>query len=84
MCVLSRDVLQTLVEGSNYVRPIHYLDDAYYGQIMDRYGVLIVEDKKLISVIQLSLNEVVNGSYAAVHRYSPVDLIVIDSFLKRK
>ena len=84
MCVLSRDVLQTLVEGSNYVRPIHYLDDAYYGQIMDRYGVLIVEDKKLISVIQLSLNEVVNRSYAAVHRYSPVDLIVIDSFLKRK
>ena len=84
MCVLSRDVLQTLVEGSNYVRPIHYLDDAYYGQIMDRYGVLIVEDKKLISVNQVPLIDLLRGNYAGVHRYSPVDLIVINSFQKKK
>ena len=84
MCILSRDVLQTIVEGSETVRPIHYLDDAYYGQIMDRYGVLIVDDKKYISVNQLPLNEVLNGNYAAVHRYSPVDLIVIDSFQQGK
>ena len=84
MCILSRDVLQTIVEGSETVRPIHYLDDAYYGQIMDRYGVLIVDDKKYISVNQLPLNEVLNGNYAAVHRYSPVDLIVIDFFQRGK
>ena len=84
MCILSRDVLQTIVEGSETVRPIHYLDDAYYGQIMDRYGVLIVDDKKYISVNQLPLNEVLNGNYAAVHRFSPVDLIVIDSFRQGK
>ena len=84
MCILSRDVLQTIVEGSETVRPIHYLDDAYYGQIMDRYGVLIVNDKKYISVNQLPLNEVLNGNYAAVHRFSPVDLIVIDSFRQGK
>ena len=84
MCILSRDVLQTIVEGSETVRPIHYLDDAYYGQIMDRYGVLIVNDKKYISVNQLPLNEVLNGNYAAVHRYSPVDLIVIDFFQRGK
>ena len=84
MCILSRDVLQTIVKGSETVRPIHYLDDAYYGQIMDRYGVLIVDDKKYISVNQLPLNEVLNGNYAAVHRYSPVDLIVIDFFQRGK
>ena len=51
---------------------------------MDRYGVLIVNDKKYISVNQLPLNEVLNGNYAAVHRYSPVDLIVIDFFQRGK
>lgn len=79
MCILSRDVLETIVEGSETVRPIHYIDDTYYGQIFEAYNVTIIDDTKWIEVNQLPMNEILKTTCAAVHRYSPVDLLALDA-----
>ena len=70
---------KTIVEGSETVRPIHYIDDTYYGQIFEAYNVTIIDDTKWIEVNQLPMNEILKTTCAAVHRYSPVDLLALDA-----
>ena len=77
MCVMSRDVLETIVKGSEMVRPIHYIDDTYYGQIFEAFNVTIIDDTKWIEVNQQPMSKVLNTTSAAIHRYSPVDLLAL-------
>lgn len=84
MCIFSKSVLRKIVKGAEMIRPIHYLDDAYYGQILNYYNVDITDEKNLISVNQLPLRDVVKGNYIAVHRFTPIDILTVDLILNKQ
>lgn len=77
LCIWSRDVLERVVIGSSFVRPIHYVDDVYYGQIFKHYNLSLTQDRGLIQYAQIPFSSYLGYHVVAAHRYSPVDLIAI-------
>ena len=77
LCIWSRDVLQTVVTGSSIVRPVHYVDDVYYGQIFKYFNLTLTNDERFIKYSQIPFSPYLGYQVAAAHRYSPVDLVAL-------
>ena len=85
MYLWSRDIFPLIIEGSTFIKPIHYIDDVYLGQIMFHYNISLVDHKSRMSssVIKLdaSLKTKMTGKIA-VHGYSPLELLLLWRLLK--
>ena len=75
--IWSKDILQLIVNAFHIVRPIHYIDDVYYGQIFHEYNISLKKAYNTIFWDQAPLSVDLWRKKAAAHRYSPVDLIAI-------
>ena len=75
--IWSSDVLEKVINASNVIRPIHYIDDVYYGQIFRHYRLAITRDRGYLYWDQIPISNLFFTHVAAAHRYSPIDLKVI-------
>ena len=80
--IWSKDILQLVVNAFHTVRPIHYIDDVYYGQIFHQYNISLKKAYNTIYWDQAPLSVDLWKKKAAAHRYSPVDLIAISILSK--
>ena len=80
MYLWSRDIFPLIIEGSTFIKPIHYIDDVYLGQIMFHYNISLVDnrDRMSSSVLKLdsSLKAKIVGKFA-IHGYSPLELLLL-------
>lgn len=79
--IWSRDILDIIVRESNHVRPIHYIDDVYYGQIFHARNITLKKAYNTIHWNQAPLSPSLWKKRAAAHRYSPVDLVAISKLM---
>lgn len=77
LCIWSRDIVELIVSGSSIVRPIHYVDDVYYGQIFEYYHIPLTRDLKRLKVVQIPISSYLGYRVVAAHRYSPIDIVAI-------
>ena len=75
--IWSTDVLGKVINASDVIRPIHYIDDVYYGQIFRHYKLRITPDRGYLYWDQIPISNLFFTHVAAAHRYSPIDLKVI-------
>lgn len=75
--IWSSDVMKKVINASNIIRPIHYIDDVYYGQIFRHYKLKITRDWGYLYWDQIPISNLFFTHVAAAHRYSPIDLKVI-------
>lgn len=75
MYIWSRDVVETVLNGTEVVRPIHYIDDVYYGQIFQKNNLTLRTDYKNLYWYQIPMSQKLWRRVVAAHRYSPIDLL---------
>lgn len=84
--IWSRDILDLMMDGINHVKPIHYIDDVYFGQILHYYNVSLERSEHTYrSPLPLSQN--ISNEWqnvVAIHGYTPVELLCIDALLRNK
>lgn len=75
--IWSKDVMEKVIEYSKVIRPIHYIDDVYYGQIFRYANLTIRTDRGYLYWDQIPVSSRFFRNVVAAHRYSPIDLMVI-------
>ena len=82
--IWSRDILDLMMDGINHVKPIHYIDDVYFGQILHYYNISLERSEHTYrSPLPLSQN--ISNEWqnvVAIHGYTPVELLCIDALLR--
>ena len=85
MYLWSRDIFPLIIEGSTFIKPIHYIDDVYLGQIMYHYNISLVDNRNRMSSSTIKLDASLKAKMAgkfAVHSYSPLELLLLWRILK--
>ena len=80
MYIWSKDILEMIVNDSNYVQPIHYLDDVYYGQIFHERNITMQDCYINYDILPSPLKDLYiekNTNIIAIHRIANIDLLTI-------
>lgn len=84
--IWSRDILELMMKGIEYVKPIHYIEDIYFGQILYFYNISLGRCKS-ISMSPLTIDKAISSNwkkYTAIHGYTPAELLCIDKLIRKK
>lgn len=75
------DVIEKVYKGGLTVKPIHYIDDAYFGQIAEAYNITLKSLQESIFVAPFNINKNWFEISAGVHKLGPEDIYNVWNYL---